>query len=41
MKQKIIAGVTQTTGIEFSPTKELGRVNIDPLGITSLRIRGM
>ena len=42
MKQKIIAGVAQTTGIEFSPTKELGRVNkVDPLGITSLRIRGM
>ena len=42
MKQKIIAGVAQTTGVEFSPTKELGRVNrVDPLGITSLRIRGM
>ena len=42
MKQKIIAGVAQTTGIEFSPTKELGRVNrVDPLGIASLRIRGM
>ena len=42
MKQKIIAGVAQTTGVEFSPTKELGRVNrVDPLGITSIRIRGM
>ncbi|TXL02189.1 hypothetical protein BMR07_18290 [Methylococcaceae bacterium CS1] len=28
--------------IEFSETKELGRVNkVDPLGITNLRIRGM
>jgi len=28
--------------VEFSQTKELGRVNrVDPLGITSLRIRGM
>ena len=42
MKQKIIAGIAQTTGVEFSPTKELGRVNkVDPLGITNLRIRGM
>ena len=42
MKQKIIKGVGETAGIEFSPTKELGRVNkVDPLGITSLRVRGM
>lgn len=42
MKQNIISGIEQTTGVEFSPTKELGRVNkVDPLGITSLRIRGM
>jgi len=28
--------------VEFSQTKELGRVNkVDPLGITHLRIRGM
>ena len=28
--------------LEFSETKELGRVNrVDPLGITNLRIRGM
>ncbi|MBE9043888.1 NgoPII family restriction endonuclease [Pleurocapsales cyanobacterium LEGE 10410] len=41
-KLKITTGINQTTGIEFSPTKELGRVNkVDPLGITSLRIRGM
>lgn len=35
-------GVTNIGGIEFSETKELGRVNrVDPLGITNLRIRGM
>ncbi len=42
MKARIIAGINQTAGVEFSPTKELGRVNrVDPLGITSLRMRGM
>lgn len=42
MKHKIISGIELTTGVEFSPTKELGRVNkVDPLGITNLRIRGM
>lgn len=35
-------GVTEIPDIEFSKTKELGRVNrVDPLGITNLRIRGM
>jgi hypothetical protein len=35
-------GVTEILDIEFSETKELGRVNrVDPLGITNLRIRGM
>ena len=35
-------GVTKIPDIEFSKTKELGRVNrVDPLGITNLRIRGM
>ena len=35
-------GVTEIPDIEFSETKELGRVNrVDPLGITNLRIRGM
>lgn len=30
------------TGLDFSPTNELGRLNkIDPLGITDLRVRGM
>lgn len=30
------------SGLELSPTKELGRINrVDPLGITYLRVRGM
>ncbi|MEL6927764.1 MAG: NgoPII family restriction endonuclease [Cyanobacteria bacterium J06600_6] len=42
MRSNIISGIEGITGVEFSPTKELGRVNkVDPLGITSLRIRGM
>ena len=42
IKTKVIAGINQSTGVEFSPSNELGRVNrVDPLGITSLRIRGM
>lgn len=40
--QKIKEGVKEIEDIEFSETKELGRVNrVDPLGITNLRIRGM
>jgi hypothetical protein len=39
---KIKEGVLSIPGVEFSHTKELGRVNkVDPLGITYLRIRGM
>lgn len=42
IKNLIYAGVNTISGIEFSETKELGRVNkVDPLGITYLRIRGM
>lgn len=42
MKTTIQSGVTQIQGVEFTQTKELGKVNkIDPLGITNLRIRGM
>lgn len=42
LKEKIKEGINNIGGIEFSETKELGRINkIDPLGITSLRIRGM
>lgn len=42
MKSTIAAGVNMIPGVEFSETKELGRVNkVDPLGITYLRVRGM
>ncbi len=35
-------GVETIEGVEFAPTRELGRINrVDPLGITYLRIRGM
>jgi hypothetical protein len=41
IKDKISAGIKEMD-LEFSETKELGRVNrVDPLGITNLRIRGM
>lgn len=39
---KIAVGINQIPGVEFSKTRELGRVNkVDPLNITYLRIRGM
>lgn len=42
IKQKIKYGVETIPDVEFSDTKELGRVNrVDPLGITYLRVRGM
>lgn len=42
IRRLIKEGVENVEGIEFSATRELGRVNrIDPLGITYLRIRGM
>lgn len=42
IKSKISEGVNSLSGVEFSETKELGRVNkVDPLGVTYLRIRGM
>lgn len=42
IKSKIKCGVESIPNIEFSETKELGRINkVDPLGITYLRIRGM
>lgn len=42
IKQRIKAGVETIEGVEFTPTKELGKINrIDPLGITYLRVRGM
>ena len=42
VKSSIKNGVLDIPNIEFSETKELGRINkVDPLGITYLRIRGM
>lgn len=42
IKNTISNGITSIPDVEFSETKELGRVNrVDPLGITYLRIRGM
>jgi len=42
IEQTISNGVNAIEDVEFSTTKELGRVNkVDPLGITYLRIRGM
>ncbi|MDY6897876.1 MAG: NgoPII family restriction endonuclease, partial [Cyanobacteriota bacterium] len=42
IRNKINSGITEIPDVEFSETKELGRVNkVDPLGITYLRIRGM
>ncbi len=39
---KMKCGIESIDGVEFSETKELGKVkNIDPLGFTDLRIRGM
>jgi len=42
VKDKIKKGIQEIPFIELIDTKELGRLNkIDPLGITSLRMRGM
>ena len=42
LKDKISDSLNNIPDIDFSETKELGRVNrVDPLGITYLRIRGM
>lgn len=42
VKRTIKDGVESLPGIKFAETDELGRLNkVDPLGITSLRIRGM
>lgn len=41
-KNKIIESLHSNSNFDFAETKELGRINeVDPLGITSLRIRGM
>ena len=38
----IASGINKIPGVDFSKTRELGRVNkVDPLNITYLRIRGM
>jgi hypothetical protein len=42
IKNTISTGIKGIPNVEFSETKELGRVNrVDPLGISNLRIRGM
>jgi len=42
IKNTISEGVKTIPNVVFSETKELGRVNnVDPLGITNLRVRGM
>lgn len=42
VKNKIKFGIETISGLEFSETNEIGRVNrVDPLGITYFRIRGM
>lgn len=41
-KETISSGINTIADVEFTQTKELGRVKkVDPLGITDLRIRGM
>jgi len=42
IKNTISEGITEIPNVEFTHTKELGKVKkVDPLGITDLRIRGM
>ena len=42
IKDTISDGINSITDVEFTQTNELGKVkNVDPLGITDLRIRGM
>lgn len=42
IKNTISGGVNSIADVEFTQTKELGKVKkVDPLGITDLRIRGM
>jgi len=42
IKNTISTGITAISDVEFTQTKELGKVKkVDPLGITDLRIRGM
>jgi hypothetical protein len=42
IKNTISSGINTIANVEFTQTKELGKVKkVDPLGITDLRIRGM
>lgn len=42
IKETIKTGVNCINGVEFTESKELGKIKkIDPLGVTDLRIRGM
>ena len=42
IKDTISNGISDISDVEFTETKELGKVKkVDPLGITDLRIRGM
>ena len=42
IKNTISSGINSISDVEFTATKELGKVKkVDPLGITDLRIRGM
>lgn len=42
IKERLKKGISNIDNLDFNPTKELGRLNnVDPLGITYLRIRGM
>jgi len=42
IKDTISSGISNIDNVEFTKTKELGKVKkVDPLGITDLRIRGM
>jgi len=42
IKNTISSGINTIADVEFTETKELGKVKkVDPLGITDLRIRGM
>lgn len=42
IKNTIIRGLHSIPNIELAETRELGRLNkVDPLGVTSLRVRGM
>jgi len=42
IKDRISNGINTIADVEFTETKELGKVKkVDPLGITDLRIRGM